>query len=191
MGRDEIIARILSDGEAESEKILLAAQAEGERILSEAKARAEELRGEAERDMREKAERILGGRAAAARLDCKKIELSEKRRVIDCIYELAYRSLLSMGERDTVALYEKLLVRYAEEDDEIVFDYEFNREENILALPVVKERRLTMCRERESFGGGLRLKGRVCDKDLSYRALLAEDRALHQGELSRALFRKS
>lgn len=191
MGKEEIVARILSDGEKEAEAILTAAHAEAEEILSAAKARGEEALKAAEDEMLARAKRIEEGRAAAARLDCKKILLSEKRRALDCIYELAYRSLMSLGVRETVALYEKLLICYAEEGDEIVFDGEFNHEEDILALPVVKERSLTKSATKGSFGGGFLLKGKLCDRDVSYRALLEEDRTRNQAHIAAALFRNS
>ena len=89
-----------------------------------------------------KAKSILDGKAASARLDCAKIELAEKRGVLDSVYEKALKKLKELDKKTAVALAGGLLAKYAEDGDEIVFaaDYKFVSE--VAKLPVVTELKL-------------------------------------------------
>ena len=64
-----------------------------------------------------KAKSILDGKAASARLDCAKIELAEKRGVLDSVYEKALKKLKELDKKTAVALAGGLLAKYAEDGD--------------------------------------------------------------------------
>lgn len=188
MGKEEIVARILADAEEEAAEIVRLAEARAEESVRAANARAEEERAEAEEELSALTRHILEVNAAAARLDGAKIALAEKRRVIETVYARAKERLLALNERDSLAFLERLLLANAEEGDEIVFDESFAYAAGAARLPVVKERKLTVCATREKLGGGCILRGRKCDKDLSYPALLAADMEEHQAEIAAKLF---
>ena len=189
MGKEAIIERILSDAEAERATLVSDAQARAEAIIADANARAEARRAEAEAEVSERARHILDGRAASARLDSAKILLAEKRRVLDDIYARALNTLLALDERESLKLYERLLIENAETGEEVVFARCFAYAENAAMLPVIKERNLKISAERADINGGFLLRGKNCDKDISFSALLALDREEHQSELAEALFR--
>lgn len=186
---EDIVARILSDADAEAQEIIHSAEKQAEEMIAQAQSRAAEDLAATEEEAEAKAKRLSEGRAASARLDSAKIVLAEKRLVLDAIYELAYRALCSLSQRDTLALFEKLLEAYAEAGDEIVTDKEFSLTRELEALPVIKRKGLRLCTERREIGGGFLLKGKICDKDLSYRALLEADRSEYQAEIAHKLFR--
>ncbi len=189
MGKEDIIARILSDAEREAEELVTQAEREAENIRAEAERRALDLKEETEAEISERARRISEGRAAAARQDCAKILLAEKRRVLDEIYARSLKGLLSLSEHDALALYRKLLVSYAEEGDTVVFAERFPYAAKAAQLPVVKERALVVAKERAPIAGGFLLRGNVCDKDVSFEALLSADREEHQAEIAARIFR--
>lgn len=188
MGREAIVERILSDAHEEAERLLKAAKEEADGILSDAASAREERLKETDGEIAERAERIREGRAAAARLDSQKILLLEKRRVIDEIYARALKELLALPEREALLLTERLLRENAEEGDEVRFAADFPYAEKAAALAVFKEKKLTLSNERALAGGGFRLCGKKCDRDVSYAALLALDREEHQSALARKLF---
>lgn len=189
MGKQDIVDKILSDATAESEAIVAAAQASAEEILAQAESRAENERLATEQSVAEKCKSIAEGRAATARLDGAKVLLGEKRRVIDGVYESAAKKLAAMSEKDCLAFVQRLLGEYAEEGDEIVFDESFKNLAVFARLPVVKEKNLKISFGGAEIGGGLLLRGKNSDKDLSFAALLAADRAEHEAEIAAELFR--
>lgn len=188
MGKEEIVNRILSDAEAEAAEILRSANVRAEEIISAANARADRARAEAEEEANNRAKRLSDGKAASARLDSAKILLAEKRRVIDEIYACALKKLLELKESDTLKLLEKLLAEHAEEGDEVVFAKNFAYAEKASALPVIKERKLKISAECAEIAGGCVLRGTLCDKDLSYEALLSADKEEFQAEIALKLF---
>lgn len=189
MGKQDIIARILSDAEKEADGIVKQAEENAEKIRSDAGSRAAALRAETEAEIAERARRISEGKAAAARLDCAKILLAEKRRVLGEIYSRSLKSLLALSEHDALALYEKLLTAYAEEGETVVLAERFPYAGKVGALPVVKARGLTLAKERAPIAGGFLLKGERCDKDVSFEALLAADREENQAGIAARIFK--
>ena len=191
MSKESIVERILSDADAECEAIIGAANARGEEIVAAATARADSERQETETELNALSKRILEVNAATARLDSAKVLLAEKRRVIESIYARALERLLSLGERESLALLERLLRENAEEGDEIVFDEGYPYREGAAKLPIVKKLKLTVSADSLKLGGGCILRGKRCDKDLSYSALLSADAEAHQAELAAKLFANS
>lgn len=188
MGKEEIVNRIIADAEAEAAEILRAAEERASGIISAAEERAATERTETENEANGRAKRISEGKAAEARLDSAKILLAEKRRVMEQIYQDALKKLLSMDEKSTLALLEKLLLEHAEEGDEIVFAEGFPYVNSVSALPVIKGRKLTVAAERAAISGGCILRGKLCDKDLSYGALLNADKEEYQAEIAAKIF---
>lgn len=188
MSKEAIIERILSDADAECEEILRLAREQAEARIAEANAQAEEELAETEREAAERAARIADGKAATARLDSAKILLSEKRRVLDEIYARALEELGRAEPSEKRALVARLLQTYAEEGDEVVLA-EGEDEEAVRRLPVFSARSLTLAPERAAIGGGVILRGKRCDQDLSFAALLKADAEAYQAELAAKLFR--
>ncbi len=188
MSEQAIVERIISDAEEEAKAIISSAEIKAEETVQKAMMRAER-RKEGERQSAErKAESILDGSAATARLDCAKILLAEKRAVIDEIYLRALNQLKQIGKADALYLFEHLLKEYAEEGDEIVFADNFLYAQDVAKLSVVRERKLKVSSKKAKIDGGLLLIGKNSDKDLSFSALLAEDRELMQAEIASVIF---
>ncbi len=188
MSEQAIVERIISDAEEEARAIISSAEIKAEETVREAMMRAER-RKEGERQSAErKAESILEGMAATARLDCAKILLAEKRAVIDEIYLRALNQLRQIGKADALYLFERLLKEYAEEGDEIVFADNFLYAQDVAKLSVVRERKLKVSSKKAKIDGGLLLIGKNSDKNLSFSALLAEDRELMQAEIASVIF---
>lgn len=188
MSKETIIERILSDAEAEANAIIREANARAEEITAAALARAEKERSETEAELAATTAHILRVNAAAARLDGAKVLLAEKRRVIEAIYARAAEKLATLSQKETLDLIEKLLKENAEEGDEIVFDEGFAFRAGAHDLPTVKALYLTISPKSEKLGGGCMLRGKRCDKDLSYAALLRADMEANQSALAAKLF---
>lgn len=189
MGKEAIVEQILADAEAEAQDIISEAKRQAEEIVSAASARADAQRAETEAEVQERAKRISDGKAASARLDGAKLALAEKRRVIDTVYERALEELISLSEKDFLALTEKLLTAYSEEGDEIIFAKLYGYTDAVNKFAVVKERNLKVSDERADIRGGFLLRGEKADRDLSYPSLLNDDREVYQSELAQEIFK--
>ena len=99
MSLETLEKRILSDAQGEAEALVCAAKEKAVQIEAEAQAEAKENREREEREVAEKISAMESGSAASVRLEAKKCNLKERRRVIDTIYERALQSLLSLSER--------------------------------------------------------------------------------------------
>lgn len=188
MSRQEIVERILSDARSEAAETLKAAEEKAVRLKSAAHARAESVKRETERETKEYAETVREKKAAAARLECAKILLKEKRGVIDEVYALALKRLVNLDEESCLQLSERLLKAYAEEGDELCFAENFAFVNAVKLLPVVQEKKLKICSARLPIDGGFKLIGARADKDLSYGALLLADREKYQAALASEIF---
>ncbi|MCD8204999.1 MAG: hypothetical protein LUD29_00080 [Clostridia bacterium] len=191
MGIENVTQKILSDAEEEAERITAAAKDSALKITDEAKAKAEADFVAAKAKTDEKCAAFVAGADADARQEAAKITLSAKRRAIDEVYAKALEKLKGLTLSDTVELSEALLKRYAENGDEIVFAGDFAYVKEVGALSVVTEKNLKITFTRnDSISGGFILRGKSADKDLSYEALLSEDREKNEASVALALFNK-
>lgn len=189
MSIQNIVDKILSDAQAEADATLAAAESQAAKLLGQAASEAEQQRRDTEREVAEKTQSVLEKRAADARLESAKIHLQEKRKAVDAVYALALQSLVALSKEDALRLATTLLEKYAEEGDELFFAENFKYADEVSILPVVKTRKLVVAKERLPIDGGMKLVGRVSDKDLSFGALLATDKDAHQAELAKRLFK--
>ena len=189
MSTQRIVERILSDANAEAQAILQEAKVKAAKIIADASLRAEKARLQTEAEAQEKRKSIFEKQAANARLDSAKALLGEKRKIIDLIYTQALGRLQDLSEEDCLKLSNTLLQAYAERGDEICFAKAFPYKAEVAALPIVKERALTIAQGDAAIDGGFVLRGEKSDKDLSYGALLAVDRENFQAELAAEIFK--
>lgn len=189
MSVSQVKERILADAEKESSAIIKEANEKAEKLLADASLRAQTLREETEREVSEKCKNIKEKREADARLEGAKILLGEKRKVVNAVYDEALGRLLELSEEDTLHLAERLLISYAECGDEVVFAENFRWKEGVKLLPIVKTLGLTFAKEMEKLSGGMFLRGKSSDKDLTYEALLTADREEYQADLARDIFK--
>ena len=188
MSEQAIVERIISDAQKEAEGIIADAQRKAEETVAQAGRKAERNAKGTEAEIKERVNGIYEVKAAAARLDCAKIMLGEKRAVIDEIYSRALEKLVGLNKTDALSIAEKLLSSYAEEGDEIVFAENYKYAKEVLALPVVKDKKLKLSKDKAKIDGGFILVGKSSDKDLSYGSLLKADREEHQAEIAADLF---
>ena len=183
-----IIERIISDAKAEADALLAQTDDKAKKLLAEAAARAENERKQTEAAVQERVNAILEKREADARLESAKILLAEKGKTVDNVYRLALERLKTLSKEDCMQLYAALLDAYAEENDAVYFGADFAYAKEIANLPIVAQRKLRVSMETLDIDGGLRLVGKVSDKDLSFGALLAADKEEYQAQLAKRLF---
>ncbi len=188
MSIEDITKKIILDAEEDEKRALEAAEQSAQKIILGAEERIAAAEKETKAQVEAKNKSFAAGVEATARLESAKISLAAKRKVLDGVYENALTRLKKADVRDILTLSEKLLLKYAEEGDEIVFADGFPCIKEVSALSVVKERGLKLSFERANIEGGFILKGKNADKDLSYKTLLEQDRAENETEIANKLF---
>ena len=188
MATQNIVEKILSDAQMEADGILSNAEKKGQDLVSKAQVIALEKKLATEHTAEEYAKSTMEKRLADARLESSKILLREKRKAVEAIYELALQRLLALEKEDCLALYTALLEKYAEEGDEVVLSDKFLYVAELSALPIVSKRNLKISETKLNINGGMKLLGKLADKDLSFAALLSADKDNNQAELARKLF---
>ena len=188
MSEQSIVERILYDADMEARTVISEAEKKAAETVALASERAKRNKEGALAEAKEKATAILDGKAASARLECSKILLGEKRGVIDAVYSRALKQLNALNKTESVRLAEGLLTQYAEAGDEIVFAENYCFASDVSKLSVVRERKLKVSSKKAKIDGGLLLIGKNSDKNLSFPALLAEDRELMQAEIASVIF---
>ena len=188
MSEQAIVEKIIADAEQEAQAIIADAEKKAEATIAAATSRANKRKQGEKAAAQKKAESILEGKAATARLDCAKILLEEKRAVIDEVYARALKSLLNLSKADALHLISRLLEEFAEEGDEVVFADNFGYAPDAAKLDIVKQKKLKISAKKAKIDGGLLLVGKSCDKNLSYGALLAADREEYQAEIASLIF---
>ena len=188
MSLEALEKRIISDAEGEAEALVCAAKEKAAQIEAEAEAEAKENREREEREVAEKISAMESGSAASVRLEAKKCNLKERRRVIDTIYERALQSLMSLSEKESMEFLAALLKEFATQGDTIALaaDYPYP----ISAEKVIEKAGCKLSSTRAKIRGGFYLYGKKCDRDISYEALLKEDREENQAELAAKIFRQ-
>ncbi len=188
MSEQAIVEKIIADAETEAKAIIADAEKKAEATVAAANVRAERRRQGEKASADKKAESILEGKAATARLDSAKIMLGEKRAVIDEVYARALKAISQTGKAEALHLMERLLSEYAEEGDEIVFAVNFLYAQEAEKLGVVKEKKLKISPKRADIDGGCLLIGKNSDKNLSFTALLSADREENQAAIAAQIF---
>ena len=188
MGKQDIIDRILSDAQAEGDEIIKNAQAKAARILADADAFAKNETAEAEQECKAFAMDLTEKKLAAARLECAKIALAEKRKVLDYIYAVALARLKTRSKEEGAAFYAKLLELYAEDGDVVYFSEDFDIADSVALLPVFQKKNLQVAKERAKIDGGMMLVGKKADKDVSFAALIQRDKEAHLAEIAAEIF---
>ena len=182
-----------------------------EKILSDARARANEIteRAELDRAMCEKqtnqwvedylttqrkalkreAEEVVERKLTLSKLDKRKIALSTKQEIIGQILDKVLIRLQSLEKSEYLALTKRLLEKNAEMGDQIVLacDNKLGKKD-LEGLDIVKDKKLTFCDKSGDFKGGIMLIGKVCDKDLSFKALIDEDKENIINKITAELF---
>jgi V/A-type H+-transporting ATPase subunit E len=189
MSTTDIVNKIIEDAEAEKAQALSEAQKKADELLREAEQSATKAEAESKAQAQKKCADIAERKAASARLECAKITLAERHRVLDGVYEKALKKLIDLSKVDCLALTGRLLESYAEEGDTIWFAKNFLYAEDAAKLQVVGKKHLKVAKERLNLSGGFVLKGELSDKDLSYDKLLAADKEENAGQVLSALYK--
>lgn len=188
-GKEAIIEKILSDAREKAKEITdrsLYEKAMSEKATKEwVDKYISSQRAELKKDCKDLIER----RKTLAELDRRKLILQAKQDIIGDVIEKTYAKLCALKKEDYLKFVLALIGRYAENGDKIILS-----SDRVLSVSdlegstVVKEKGLTISKEVGAFKGGVFLEGKLSDKDLTFRAMLEEEKEGLSAKITAELF---
>ena len=186
-----IVGGIIGEAEEKAKKTLENAETYRAEKITEAEKRAAKIKEEGMAAAKTDAENLVSRRRTLARIETRKTMTEAKQKAIDGVYEKAAEKLSKMDRESYLAFIEKLAVKYAEEGETIVISaLSPIGEEEVKALPVVKERSLFV-KGGGKFDGGIVIEGKACDKDLSFASIVDELKESTEADVAISLFGRS
>ena len=197
MDAENVVAKILADARAEGEKIKRQAQ---EKQAAE-QAKLDEQLGQHQKQTAALAQKAAEAESlhllAAARMQIAKELLTEKRKILDEVFEQARRQLLNLPDRQYRQVIAGLMVRAVETgNEEVVVDKNERRIDQELVNQVNQrlagqnKGNLRLSEQRQELGGGFILKRGKIRTNVSFEVLLNQARKELEIELAKELFEK-
>lgn len=190
-GKEAIINRIIGDAEKKANEIIEAAEKYSDERRKEAEIWAEEYSKAQNAALERELKDVVERRAVVAALDARKNALKSKRDVIEKVRSLAFVKLCALKKNEYLAFVERLINENADDGDLVILSSDGKLcSEDVKALPVFKQKSLKVGKEKGDFIGGVKLQGKICDKDLSFETVVAEKTIELTGEIAAELFKE-
>lgn len=109
MALDKVIEDILSNTQAECDKLLQEANSERAKILQEAEQRIEKRRKAQEKELQETLKRLRRQELSSAELEARRIILNKKKDILDKTFTATLQDLSSMDSKERARVYKKIL----------------------------------------------------------------------------------
>ncbi|WP_297210288.1 V-type ATP synthase subunit E [uncultured Flavonifractor sp.] len=192
-GIEKITGRIAEDAGREIEGILSEARRQADEITAryEAQARreSEEILARGRRNADERVERL----ASVAQLDARKLELAAKQEMLSRAYDLALEQLLSLPEKEYVALLAELAVKASSTGREAVIFSQKDRTRYGKAVVTQANERLgdghlTLSEQTRPIKGGLILSDGNVEVNCTFETLVRLQRGELDREVAQVLF---
>ena len=188
---DAIIKRIISDAEKKARGLVDNAENTAAERKLEAESWAKEYAETQEKVLSRDVAEVVRRRLTVADLDVRKIILSAKQQVIGDVLGEVYDGLCSLKKADYLNLVEKCVEESADDGDEIVLSGDgVLSADDLKKLNVFSAKKLNVSKETGDFKGGVYLVGKVCDKDLTFKAIIENAKDEYVAEISERLFGK-
>lgn len=188
-GTEGIIDKILSDARAQAQKTIEVAEYDSA-MAKKATADWEENYFQRHRKaLSRECEEVVERKLTLAKLDKRKLILKTKQQIVDKVFESALNILQTLKKADYLKLVLKLIEKNADNGDTIVLSLDgVINGDDLLKSSIVADKKLTVAKKKGNFTGGVMLVGSACDKDLTFSALLEENREQIVNKINSELF---
>ena len=189
-GKQAIICKILDDANEKAQSIISNANKNVDEKITDAEEFAKEYSTAQLSIAKKEAGEIIERRLIVADLDARKDLLSKKQQVISKVFDLAYKKLCSIDKKTYLDFVEKLVIEVAEDGDQVLLSKDgVLSSSDIESLKVFKDKKLVAKKEKGDFIGGVMLFGKNADKNLTFKAILLENRDILASKVSQILFK--
>lgn len=190
---NKIAEKIISDASAKAEELVKEARMKAKVISDGALAEIRELERVAKAERATYAEGAMAAAKVSAELELKRRRLSAEKAVLDELYAAAEKEIAVMKKEEYLKIIKKML-SYADDGDEVLIaESDKARITEKFIKETAKKRgiALTLSKDFAPISGGVILKGKYADKNLSLSEDFRELRSETEPGIWRALFGKS
>lgn len=169
MAKQQLLDKIISDAEERARQVVAEAESKAASMVAAAEGERAALMDSAEKMASAQAPETIRRRKAMAELEGRKLVLAERQALIREAYQKALVAVKNSDKYE--ALLAAMIASSAEENDTVVFaasDFDKVDRKKVIAEASKKTGfRLTLSDEKGAFDGGIVLRGKDCDKNLS------------------------
>ena len=166
MAKQELLDKILSDARSRAEEIRAEAKAKADALLTAAAEERAALLANVRKVSAASAPDVLKRARAMAELEVRKVHLARKQEVLSEAYEKAFGTITA--DKRYPSLLANMITAAAEAGDEVIFaatDAKQSEKKDVLAA--MKDKNVTAGKDKGAFRGGIVLRGKACDKNLT------------------------
>lgn len=185
-----ITEKIIADARATANEISKQAKKDADEILSLCNSQIDIFLVRARDELKKECQLVKERKNTVATLDGRKIALKAKQDLIDKCFAKAEEKILAFPKNEYQAFIKSLIVEYAQECDEVIFGVTEKNLNDEFVQNVAKEMKinLTVSKNKENFEGGIILRSKVLDKNLTLKAILRGKRDEYEQETAKILF---
>jgi vacuolar-type H+-ATPase subunit E/Vma4 len=184
-GKENIIANILAEAEAESAETLRIANEKAAEIEKADQTFCDKAKAEATARAEQEGKQTMARYISVAGMDVKKVLLQAKQDKMTEAMERAEKAILSLPEEKYNTFLIGMIEKYAEKGDVVVFAA--SDKKKVKAAAQYAESKGFTSRADGDFSGGLILESGNCDKNLTLSILLKEYKEGHESEIAAIL----
>lgn len=190
-GYQKLVGKLKSEAAAKSEAVLRDARLKAAELVRAAKDKAkEDLANAKTAALKNKAD-IAARRATVAQMDGRKLISAVKAEILDEAFRSAKKSLLNLPDAEYKKLVKAMIVACAEDGEEAVLSKADKKRLSASFIEsIAKETgiKITVSKETGDFDGGIILRGKNADKNMTFDVELQEFREQNEAEIGRRLF---
>lgn len=187
---EAIIDKIIADAKETAVNIENGSKQNAEEIQKNTEVTVKKYETKERNELTKNCELVLERKKTVATLDGRKISLKAKQDLINECFEEAERKLISLPKKDYLKFIESQISEYAENDDEVIVG---NNEKHIdikfiEEIAKKKDIKLTLSDKKGDFEGGIILRSKILDKNLTVKAILRSLKKEIELEVAQILF---
>ena len=190
-GYQKLIGKLKSEASAKSEAVIRDARLKAADLVHAAKNKAKEDIAEAKALAAKNAADTVSRRMTVAEMDGKKMVSAVKAEIVDDVFAAAKKSLLNLPDAEYRELVRAMISKTAEDGYEIMLSKaDKKRLPSKFITEIAKETglKIKLSKEYGDFDGGVLLRGKNADKNMTFDVELSEFREEHEAEIGRRLF---
>ncbi|MEG2001699.1 MAG: V-type ATP synthase subunit E family protein [Clostridia bacterium] len=185
-----IIEKIIADASVTAKEIISQAKADVDEILSLANSQSDEYLTRQREALKKECQLVKERKNTVATLDGRKISLKAKQELIDDCFVKAEEKVLNLPKEKYLEYVKSLLVKYAENGEEVVL----GKTEKVVTKEFIEKVasemkiKFTVSANTENYVGGIILRSKTLDKNLTLKATLRGLREETEQETAKILF---
>lgn len=186
-----ILDKIIGDNQKIIDENIQKAQATADDIIKLAEEEKQKAISEYKQTEKATYDEIVRRRVTVARLDAKKLLMNARRKAVDNLFNAVKTEILAYDKDKYLELVANMLKKYAEDGDIVII---CKADEKRITAKFVEEQakalniKLGFSKEFGDFEGGIILRGKACDKNLSLEVELASLREQSETQIAKMLF---